>query len=145
VVVEPSLARMASHRAPASWSWPEPGWEWSQNGANGRTMLATRRRWRESLPAGDIAYPPHWRWAEVKSPWPRPWWPRPGPIDSEEWKSLFWVRVRVRVEWWRSPSSRPFLQSEARVVVVHVGRPVPLVHRLACSVVVRPPDKRAIA
>jgi hypothetical protein len=54
--------------------------------------------------------------------------------------------LRIELGWRRSPSSRSFLRPGTRVVVFHLGRPPSLpVHRLALSIVVRPPDKRAIS
>jgi hypothetical protein len=100
-----------------------------------------RRRWRESPPVDGIACPTRQRWVEVKSSWPWPWWPRAGYADDGEWKSL----LRIELGWWHSPSSGSFLRLVAHVVVVRMGRPPsPLVLRLACSVIVRPHDKRAV-
>jgi hypothetical protein len=78
----------------------------------------------------------------VKGSWSWLRWPRLGPIDSGGWNSL----LLVELQWRRSPSVGSFIRLEAHVVVVHADTPeLPLVHWLAHSIVVRPPDKHAVA
>jgi hypothetical protein len=75
-------------------------------------------------------------------PWT--WWPHPDPIDHMGGGGV--VLLQVELGWRRRPSSGSFLHQGARVVVVRLGwPPSPLVHQLACSVIVRPPEKHAIA
>jgi hypothetical protein len=141
-VVELSWSRMASRRAPAGRSWPELGYEMGRSSAPRRTVLTAQHQWHESLSAGGRVCPPHWRWVEVKKPWPWPLWHWPNPLDWGGGAALLQIELR----WWRSPSSRSFPRPEAQVVVVRLGRlPSPHVHRLARSIIVRPQDKCAIA
>jgi hypothetical protein len=86
--------------------------------------------------------PPHRQWVEVKKPWPWPRRPRSSPFDHGEGAAF----LQIELMWWHSSSSRSFLQPEAHVVGVRLGRPPsPLVQELARSVAVRLPDKRVVA
>jgi hypothetical protein len=73
------------------------------------------------------------------TPWAR--WPRSGPADGGGWNSHLWVEL----EWRRSLSRGSFLRLKAHAVVVHAGMlRSPLAHRLAHSIIVRPPDKHVV-